>query len=137
LVGKWEGDYTVGTGSKATSRSENESILDGRFVRSNVESVDPRGNVLRTMIVWGYDAGLKKYTRSFFFSSGGAFHETGTFDPGTKSFTFSGELDLKSGQARTATVQQSGPDTLRWQILLPTQPGQPPVVVVGVNRRVK
>jgi hypothetical protein len=136
LVGRWEGDYTIGTSPKARSRSENELVLDGRFVRSSIESTDAMGNVMKVMVMWGYDPGKKKYTRSFFFSSGGTFHETGTYEPITKTFSFS-DVDLTTGQARTATVRVADADTLQWQITLPTRAGQPPLVSVGSNKRSK
>lgn len=136
LVGRWEGDYTIGTNPKARSRSENELVLDGRFVRSTIESTDAMGNVMKVIVMWGYDPGKKKYTRSFFFSSGGTFHETGTYESITKTFAFS-DVNLTTGQARTATVRVADADTLQWQITLPTSAGQPPLVSVGSNKRIK
>jgi hypothetical protein len=136
LVGRWEGDFSIGSSPKARSRSDNEWVLEKRFVRSTIESTDAQGNRFQTMVLWGYDLGTKQYTRSFFFSSGGSFHEKGTYEPISKTFTFS-DLDVKTGQSRVSTVRLADPDTLAWRIVFPAQAGQQPLVAAGNNQRVK
>ncbi|MBY0589505.1 DUF1579 domain-containing protein [bacterium] len=136
LLGRWEGDFSVGTSPKARTRSNNEWVLDRRFIRSTIESIDAQGNSFQTIVMWGFDPASKQYTRSFFFSSGGSFHEKGGFDPVTKTFSFS-DPDLKTGQVRVASIRLADADTLRWQIIFPAAAGQQPLIATGSNTRVK
>jgi hypothetical protein len=133
LAGSWEGEYAIGTNPKATDNLESQWILDGRFLRQTVTSVDAQGNMFKAMIIIGYEPAQKKFSRSFFFSSGGSMHETGEFDEPTKTLTFT-HAD-PGGGSRRATITFVDNDTIRWTLTIRNQPGAAPLEVAGVNRR--
>ena len=112
-----------------------EWILDGWHLATHSTSRNQKGDAIKVMIVTGYDNRAGRYTRSFFFTGGGTFHETGSYDPISKTFTFRAS-DSATGETRTSTARLEDGDTIRWTIET-RKPGEAPLEVAGVNRRKK
>lgn len=137
LVGAWEGDFVIGTdtGNRMTSEQRSEWILDGWYLATHSTARNQKGDSFKLMIITGYDREKGRYTRSFFFSGGGIHHETGSYDPITKTFTFRAG-DSATGESRTSTARLEDGDTIRWTMET-RKPGEAPVEIAGVNRRKK
>lgn len=137
LAGQWEGDFVIGANSDNKMKAEQRSewILDGWYLSTQTTARNDKGDTFKLMIVAGYDKEKQQYTRSFFFTGGGVFHERGSYDPITKTFTFT-ENDAQSGASKTTTAKVEDSDTIRWTMVI-KKPGEAPLEVTGVNRRKK
>lgn len=136
FIGQWRGDYVIGDNpeNSATLEQSTQWVLDGRFLMTQTTVTPKSGNPSKVLIVWGFDSESKQYTRSFFFSTGGSFHDVGTYNAESKTFEFH-ERDKRSGGSRVSTATMADSGTIRWKITMKLPGNEKPLDIVGTNRR--
>lgn len=137
LVGQWEGEFEIGanSGNKLTAEQSSQWILDGWWLETHSAARNAKGESFKVRIITGYDKEKQQFVRTMYFTGGGIFHERGSFDPATKTFTFQ-EVDAPTRATKTSTATIENVDEIRWKIVL-QRSNEPPIEVNGVNRRKK
>jgi hypothetical protein len=103
FVGNWEmtgqcWEKPGGTAESVSGTAKSEWILGNRFVKSHVRG-SKTGQSMEGIAMCGYDNGQRKYVSSWQDDKCTAIKmETGSYDTGTKTFTYTGESKDKNGQ---------------------------------------
>lgn len=122
LVGKWSVDvkmYEPGSTTPMTSKgtSEIKWALDGRFIQETVQG-DWMGQPFNGTALCGFDNLKKKYVCSWADNmSTGIMYREGTYDAGTKTFTFTGECpDVMAGKYSRSRSVEKMVDADHWKM---------------------
>lgn len=95
MIGTWTveaTDYSMGEPQTSTASSKSTWIMDGRYVRTEYTG-DFGGMQFKGEGICGYSNLDKAYVSCWFDNmSTGIFHETGSYDPDTKTFTYTGKM---------------------------------------------
>jgi hypothetical protein len=121
-VGTWSVDVKMipPTGEAPTTTkgtSEVKSIMDGRFIQETATG-EWMGQPFSGMGTMGYDNLKKKYVKSWFDNMGtGLMSAEGTYDAGSKTFTFTGECpDVMAGKYTHFRNVEKQTDADHWSV---------------------
>lgn len=97
FAGIWDADVKSTMGPPSTGTMKAEMMLGGRYLHAMFDGT-AMGQPFQGAAVTGYDNAKKKYFNTWFDTMGtGMLVTEGTYDEGTKTYTFQGDMTMPDG----------------------------------------
>ncbi len=100
FAGNWDVQvkHLMGPGETTTGTAKYDVVMDGRYLAGTFDG-KAMGQPFKGMSLTGYDNATKKFFNTWVDTMGtGLLVTQGTYDPSTKTYTFSGDMTMPNGQ---------------------------------------